>query len=360
MSVPPTQIISCLSISNIASQVVRRKVKNELVRIKSYSSVCYQVQKRYGQNYGMQRNQCDFYNKLGGEKRCKVGNKKFSTSLFTKRTSINNNSNKHHLSWRNPIFMIDESPQEKEKWLKSILEKANFRLNNADGTYIIDEKGVQIDSYAYLLVLKSWSHSGMNQAAQKCEEILSRLERHYDAANKMNNDLQSSVGKERGKYDNTYVLIEKILMDLQPTVGCYNEVIRAWSSTNKPIVARAERWLDTLRRKRDYSYQMKKGIAVDSPDDSSLHNVTVPNTESYNLLLSILSKGSEKKNRILVDNATKAQNLLQEMISVQEQFGDDTAQPNTETFNYVIRKSGSQHIQNMCHVPHIYSLFPTY
>lgn len=338
MSLPPTQIISTLSIANIASQVVRRKVKNEsLVRIKSFSSG--KILFGHGQHYGVQtRYQCD--NKLGREIRCRVGNKKFSTSLFTNRLSNNNNINDR--SWRNPTFMIDESPQEKEKWLKSMLEKANFRLNNADGTYIIDDKGVQIDSYAYLLVLKSWSDSGMNQAAQKCEEILSRLERHYDAANKMNNDLQSSRSKERCKHDNTCVLIEKMLMDLQPTVECYNEVIRAWSNTNKPIVARAERWLDTLRRNRDYRYQMKKGIAEDSPDDSSLHNVTVPNTESYNLLLSILSKGNEKKNRILVDNATKAQNLLQEMISIQEQFGDDTAQPNTDTFNYVIRKSWSQ------------------
>ena len=46
--------------------------------------------------------------------------------------------------------------------------------------------------------------------------------------------------------------IEKLVLDLQPTVECYNEVIRAWSNTHKPIIARTERWLDTLRRNREY------------------------------------------------------------------------------------------------------------
>lgn len=257
----------------------------------------------------------------------------FSISLLDKN---------HHKSktkpWYNSNFMVNASPQEKEQWLRSLMDMATIRQNSIDGKYILDTNGIDLDSYAFQIVLESWSTSGINGTPQKCEEIISRLERLYDAVKKMMDEVRitnSSVTIEKENYD----LIQKLFIDLQPTTQCYNEVIRAWSLSNQPIIARAERWLDTMRRNREYHIQLRKeDDGVSSINNESIDNIVLPNTESYNLFLSIISKGNTKKRYDLINNATKAQHLLQEMINIKQEMGNDTAQPNTDSFNYVIRK----------------------
>mmetsp|Transcript_813 Transcript_813/g.1286 ORF Transcript_813/g.1286 Transcript_813/m.1286 type:complete len:822 (-) Transcript_813:1477-3942(-) len=262
-------------------------------------------------------------------------------SIFSE--AIKQNRDKY---WHNESFMKDSSPEEKDRWLKNILnDEASFRQNGVDGHYVFHESGLQIDSTAFLFVLKAWSSSNLNTAPQRCEEIISRMERIHAAAKAYQEDWNvtnnSNLKNERNEND-----VQKFVFHLQPTVECYNEVIRAWSNAKNPIVARAERWLDTMRRNRDYINELQKRMKGNVEGNYTQSNINeeryvdcaaIPNTESYNLFLSIVSKGHVKKTLLLRDNADKARYLLQEMIDIHKESGDDIAQPNTDSFNYVLR-----------------------
>lgn len=280
-----------------------------------------------------------FKRKLGRIKSCSSDTNSYNrwSTVTTKSSSAAINR-----EWHDPNFMNDATPQEKEQWLKSILEKDT--IVNEDMTAMIDDsKQTRPDSIAFQIVLQSWSTSNLPNAPQKCEEIMSRLERYHSIIKNIHVDIvkQSNNGsKERDNIEimmNTY---EQFIKNTKPTTECYNEVIRAWSQSINPIIVRAERWLDTMRRNRDYNQQRRQQHDVKDDDDykHAYYYEAIPNTESYNLFLSIVSKGRSKKNKELIDNASKAQQLLQEMIRLNEQSDNDTVQVNTDSFNYVIRK----------------------
>ena len=261
-------------------------------------------------------------------------------SIFTKQQSIKHNIDQK--PWKNdPFFMEDASPEEKEQWLKSMI--MNDRLKqNENGKYEIDMNhngtgtGTGIDSTAYLFVLKALSTSTINSAPQKCEEIMSKLERKFDAAREIYHDMNKNNNISYKFDTNTSIeLAKEIVHDLKPTTECYNEVIRAWSNAKNPVIARAERWLDTLRRNRNFHNDNNNN---NNQDIELLPPDAIATTETYNLFLKILSKGNAKKSQVLIDNATKAKSLLGEMITIHDEMEDERVQPNIESFNYVLSK----------------------
>lgn len=206
--------------------------------------------------------------------------------MHTRRISIlggTANSSRHSAQqeWHAPAFMADALPEDREKWLDNLLASD---LNRSD-----------VDAEAYLVAVEGWAKSRHKAAARRAEDLLIRLERHFD---------------ESGKDDR-----------LRPRVEHYNAVIGAWAGSQEDVsIVRAERWLNKLR----------------AEDDATL----CPNTESYNQFLDACSKGHGKRNDVLRNNAMKAEEVLKEMMTLQEERGqreECTVGPNTESFNYVIR-----------------------
>ncbi len=256
-------------------------------------------------------------------------------SIFSRRDRKDSD---HGQPWHNdPTFMEDASPEEKEIWLKSMLANDRFKQDNVTGKYEIDHSGIRIDSGAYLFVLKALSASAINSAPQKCEEILSKLERKFDAARHMY-DIEIARGQNMNQQNMD--TIREIFLDLKPTTECYNEVIRAWSKAHKPIIARAERWLDTLRHNRNYlDISLRESDEMNQDNhDLDIIRKAIASSESYNLFLNVVSKGTDKKKQRLIANAEKAKTLLGEMMTLYDNTKDSSIQPNTESFNYVLRK----------------------
>ena len=180
--------------------------------------------------------------------------------------------------------MTEESPESREEWLEELLASEHTK------------GGVTVDAEAYLVAIEGWAQSRHKAAARRAEDLLIRLERHFE----------ESGGDP----------------SLRPRVEHYNAVIGAWANSQEDVsIVRAERWLNKLR----------------GGDIIFLR----PNTESYNRFLDACSKGHGKRNDLLKNNAIKAEQVLREMMTLQEQgySGDDadTIAPNTESFNYVIR-----------------------
>lgn len=174
--------------------------------------------------------------------------------------------------------MADESPESREEWLEELLASEHTK------------GGVNVDAEAYLVAIEGWTKSRHKAAARRAEDLLIRLERHFD----------ESGGDA----------------SLRPQVEHYNAVIGAWANSQEDVsIVRAERWLNKLR-------------VGDS--DTPLR----PNTESYNRFLDACSKGHGKRNDVLKNNAIKAEQVLKEMMALQEQghSGNDTdaIAPNTE------------------------------
>ena len=184
--------------------------------------------------------------------------------------------------WQPPTNMEKESsPEEKEEWLENLLAT--------------DPTRSAVGAKAYLLAIEGWAKSRHKAAARRAEDLLIRLERHFE---------------ESGEDER-----------LQPRVEHYNAVIGAWAGSQEDIsIVRAERWLNKLRRDGDGTLR--------------------PNTDSYNRFLDACSKGHGKRNDVLRNNAMKAEEVLKEMMTLQEESGQQeecTIRPNTESFNYVIR-----------------------
>jgi len=263
--------------------------------------------------------------------------------------------------WHSTAFMKHEKTQEKEKWLLTFMNEQNiFRQDPTSGKYkLYPNKGVNehLDSTAYLNVLKAYSSSkNINNSPQKCEEILNLLERHFNAAidyhrNLLSKQKYDNVGRghKQSKYKEELNEIVKVIHNLKPTTECYNEVIRAWSNSKKPIIARAERWFNSMKRNRDYIIRTSTQEASTDRDSSQeneklyyTYPQVIPNTESYNLMLNLLSKGYSKRKTELMNYANKSNEMLREMIVIQEKENTDKlvharVQPNTESFNYVLR-----------------------
>ena len=181
--------------------------------------------------------------------------------------------------------MANESPESRDEWLEELLTSEHTK------------GGGNVDAEAYLVAIEGWTKSRHKAAARRVEDLLIRLERHFD----------ESGGDP----------------SLQPRVEHYNAVIGAWAGSQEDVsIVRAERWLNKLRA---------------GDIDTSLR----PNTESYNRFLDACSKGHGKRNDVLKNNAIKAEQVLKQMMTLQEQgySGNDadTIAPNTESFNYVIR-----------------------
>lgn len=188
--------------------------------------------------------------------------------------------------WHHPAFMQDATTEEKEAWLEAAIENDS-----------------RIDAAAYLVVLKDLAEkSNQSGSPQKAEGWMHRLE------------LKASA------YPSS--------PHLQPTVECYNCVIKSWASSLEDAsisLLRAERWLNKLRKE---------------PLAESDKPIVVANTESYNAFLDICSKGRAGRRNAAInrEHAQKAQETLNFMIEQQEILGPASPiVPNTESFNYVIR-----------------------
>eukprot|EP00546_Thalassionema_frauenfeldii_P017010 CAMPEP_0178901710 /NCGR_PEP_ID=MMETSP0786-20121207/4187_1 /TAXON_ID=186022 /ORGANISM="Thalassionema frauenfeldii, Strain CCMP 1798" /LENGTH=572 /DNA_ID=CAMNT_0020572869 /DNA_START=60 /DNA_END=1775 /DNA_ORIENTATION=+ len=100
------------------------------------------------------------------------------------------------------------------------------------------------------------------------------------------------------------------LSGFEPTDECYEALLEAWSKSPKEdsslCVLRAKRWFDKIK---------------------------APTLQSYHLLLDVVSKGRVKRSNrarafsITEDNAKETEKILEAMVS-----------PNTNTYNYVLRK----------------------
>jgi hypothetical protein len=177
--------------------------------------------------------------------------------------------------WHSPSFMEDASTEEKETWLSSLIQNDDERL----------------DSHAFLVVLKDLARSNQSGSPQRAEEWMRRID---------------AVAARHPREQR-----------LQPTVECYNQVIRSWANTGEDAsisAIRAERWLSKLG------------------NDA--------NTESYNAFLDSCSagRGGRRSYATARKRALKAQETLDYMIQQYEQLGADSPViPNTESFNHVIR-----------------------
>lgn len=184
--------------------------------------------------------------------------------------------------WHRPTFMNDASAETKEAWLESI-----------------DQTDSRVDSTAYLIVLQALGQSSHSGSPQRAEEWIRRLER--------------KAGTQPSS------------PHLQPTVACYNAVIDAWANSREDAhlsIRRAEHWLSKLKQK-----------AKEQP-------ALAPNTDSYNSFLNACSKGrgGRRDANVARKHAMMAQDTLEEMIKQQELLGPESSlNPNTESFNYVIR-----------------------
>ena len=239
------------------------------------------------------------------------------------------NSNKNvdsNMEWHHPSFLQEESVHVKDNWLSTLL-KQDLKERHK-GHY----SSHGIDVAAYYLVMDAWATSGEAGAPQKTEEWLSRLERHYEAISYPTGEsAKRDIDKRSG--NNIHGKGFDCKSRMQPTTACYNAVLRAWALSKDPIIPRAERILDKLKHNRTLNKE-RHGNSNVSTNPSSLPE---PNTESYNLLLRIFSKGHLKRPNALMESAERAQETLKEMLVESEDLGNQAIEPTTESFNYVLR-----------------------
>ena len=187
--------------------------------------------------------------------------------------------------WHHPSFMEESPIEDKEAWLESVIQS-----------------DPRIDSAAYLVVLKHLAKSNESGSPQRAEEWMRRLE-----------------SKAASQPSSPH---------LQPTVDCYNAVIKSWANSREDAslsVIRTERWLSKIKKK---------------PNEDGQHENVTANTDSYNAFLDGCSRGRDGRRRAANarNYAKKAQETLEFMISQNKLMGPESPViPNTESFNYVLR-----------------------
>lgn len=153
-------------------------------------------------------------------------------------------------------------------------------------------------------------------------------------------------------------------VDLQPTEKCYQYVIQAWANSDKEqplvIVNRSERWLKqflteecseedadlllpiVLSSEEYQQYQEDILSKSSSTIQSSLRAPLKPSINFFNAFLDGLTRGrpgnNKKSQRIVLQNARKADAILRRLISYYHHYQDQASLVfDTETCNHVIR-----------------------
>ena len=172
--------------------------------------------------------------------------------------------------------MEDATIEEKEKWLNSLIQNNDERL----------------DTHAYLVVLKDLAKSNQSGSPHRAEDWMRKLE---------------AAAATHPK--------------LQPTVECYNNVIQSWANSGDDAsisVVRAERWLSKLGNnantesynafldscsrgrggRRSYATAQKRAIQAKETLDYMIRQYkelgsdspVIPNTESFNHVIRALTR----------------------------------------------------------------------
>ena len=218
-------------------------------------------------------------------------------------------------TWHNSSFMQGKSVEAKEEWLETLIKVGK------------SEKGEDIDTAAFNLVLDAWSYSNSSGSPQKTEYWVSRMEEYHTklVSSEMSfDDAILGCNGEMGQHCEFSPLM--IYSIVQPNVQSYNAVIRAWSrSKDEVALVRAERWLNKLQ-----SFAILKS-SIPANDNSQIRTLADglicsvlkgPDTKSFNLFLKTCSRGLSKKQEILTANASKAEKILDSMIQNNENSSD--------------------------------------
>ncbi|KAL7545361.1 hypothetical protein ACHAWF_008710, partial [Thalassiosira exigua] len=238
-------------------------------------------------------------------------------------------SKKEHYQkpWHDPKFMQDSSADEVEKWLLSQIKSARRdaegkRIRSSDSSnvpVVYFHKDFDLDSKAYLRVLEAHVRSMRGSSPQKAEYWVDLLERQHASALEL---FRAMYGRGKDPAGNSGSIQQEnaaaIVQNLEPTVECYNALIGAWGNDKDLIsVVRSRRWLSKLEEE------------AKNPN-SSLE----PNAHSYDLYLHSCSRGLGKHQKVHIERAKEAEEMLDYRLSPDAPF---TLRPTTESFNLVIR-----------------------
>ena len=217
--------------------------------------------------------------------------------------------------WHNPNFMKDNSPDQVEAWLISLLKSVSndisteYSPNNPPVSFDDDDDETTsfvLDSTIYLRVIEAYARAKhYSGAPQKAEYWINFAIRHYEHACAL---FQSKYKMELGsellmQSDQTQTngaaaaaAAAAIVHGLQPGVESYNAVIESWANSKDKIsVVRSRTWLSRL-------------------EDTSTPNQ--PNARSYDLYLHSVSRGIGKDAKLLLERAQEAERILQYRLSL--------------------------------------------
>ncbi|KAL7520984.1 hypothetical protein ACHAWX_005674 [Stephanocyclus meneghinianus] len=241
--------------------------------------------------------------------------------------------------WHDPSFMKHCPPETVEAWLVALLDRR--RDGTRANAVVLDD---DVDSTAYLRVLEAYARGDKSGGApQKAEYWIGRLERHYagvvrafideygtdgwerngtDGEKKENGTSSSDLGNIRDK-------AMSAVRNLQPTVSCYNAVIRAWSEDSDAIsVVRSRRWLTKLEQHHIRSDEPH------FPEHHPLHHNLRPDAQSYDNYLHSCSRGTGRNPALHRRRAQEAESILRYRMSPD---APSSIRPTVESFNYVVR-----------------------
>ncbi|KAL7482440.1 hypothetical protein ACHAW6_008115 [Cyclotella cf. meneghiniana] len=247
--------------------------------------------------------------------------------------------------WHDPSFMKHCPPETVEAWLVSLLDRRRDGTRANRVAAAIDDEDV--DSTAYLRVLEAYARGDKSGGApQKAEYWIGRLERHYARVVQLYIDKYGTDGWERNgtggekKEDGTSSsssssdlrnIRDKAMTavrNLQPTVSCYNAVIRAWSEDSDAIsVVRSRRWLTKLEQHRSNNQQSFH-------EHHPLHHALRPDAQSYDNYLHSCSRGTGRNPALHRRRAQEAESILHYRMSPD---APSSIRPTVESFNYVVR-----------------------
>jgi len=227
--------------------------------------------------------------------------------------------------------MQDSSPEDVEKWLLFLMQSARkdaddkriITNDSSNNPIVYFDEGFTIDATAYLRVLEAYARSELPGSPQKGEYWIGVLERHYSAAKELFKKRTTAASKSQQRED-----AAAIVRSLQPTVECYNVLIKLWGHNSKDLISvvRARRWLTKLEDEA-------MGGSADG-SDSILHSPLAPNARSYDLYLHSCSRGLGKQHKLHRERAEESERILHYRMS------DDAplaVRPTTESFNLVLR-----------------------
>ncbi|KAG7362899.1 pentatricopeptide repeat protein [Nitzschia inconspicua] len=265
-------------------------------------------------------------------------NRSVSTSVFGSHFSSSDRTRDWQTDPKIQSFLATATLAQKEQWLQSLLQSTNFKTQE-DGSYTKNSSSTQsIDVQAFEVVLEAMATPN----AAKLDPGVPRRAEYW-----MNRllDLSSTVP------------------ELQPTVKCYQYVIQAWANSDKEqplvIVNRSERWLKELLTEQcseedvdmllpiilssdEYQQYQEKTTSRSRKQRPSSHVPLRPTIDCFNAFLDGCTRGRPGKNkktqRIVVQNAKKAEAILRRLISYNHHYQDQaTVVFNTDTCNFVIR-----------------------